>query len=184
MATSTPTLVPLEEYLNTTYRPDRDWIDGETQERNMGEMPHAAIQVLISHIFKNYAKEWNVRPVTEQRVQTSSRHYRIADVCVVRRDTPFEAIVRTPPLLCVEILSRDDRMSEIQERVEDYLAMGVPAVWVVDPRRRKAYMATASGALEPALEALTVPGSPIRLPVTEIVAELDDLEGKTGSQQP
>jgi Uma2 family endonuclease len=186
MATSTPTptlvRVPLDEYLNTTYRPDRDWIDGETQERNMGEMPHATVQLLIGHLLKIHAKEWNIRPLTEQRVQTSAHHYRIADVCVVRGDSPFEAIVRIPPLLCVEILSRDDRMSEIQERVEDYLAMGVSAVWVVDPRRRKSYTATLTGALEPAPEALTVPNTPIRIPVAEIYAELDELEGKSKPQ--
>ena len=32
MATSTPVIVPLAEYLDTVYRPDRDWIDGETNE--------------------------------------------------------------------------------------------------------------------------------------------------------
>jgi len=32
MATPT-TLVPLETYLETTYRPDCDWIDGELRER-------------------------------------------------------------------------------------------------------------------------------------------------------
>jgi Uma2 family endonuclease len=183
MATSTPTLVPLDEYLNTTYRPDRDWIDGETQERNMGESPHATVQILLGHILKSHEREWHIRIFPEQRVQTSARHYRIADVCVVSRDTPFEPIVRTPPLLCIEILSRDDRMSEIQERVEDYLAMGVPVVWVVDPRRRKSYTATLTGALQPAPEALTVPGTPIQIPVVEIYNELDDLEGKTGQQQ-
>lgn len=183
MATVTPTLVPLDEYLNTTYRPDRDWIDGETQERNMGETPHAAVQGLFTRLLGNQAKQLHIRVFPEQRVQTSNRHYRIADVCVVRRETPFEPIVRTPPLLCIEILSRDDRMSQIQERVEDYLAMGIPAVWVVDPRRRRAYLATASGALEPALDALTVPGTPIHIPVAEVFAELDELEGKTDPQQ-
>jgi Uma2 family endonuclease len=114
----------------------------------------------------------------EQRDQTSAKHYRIADVCVVRRETPMEPIVRTPPLLCVEILSRDDRMSEIQERVEDYLAMGVQAVWVIDPRRRRAYEALRSGALQPALTELAVADTAIRIPVADIFAELDDLEAQ------
>ena len=178
MATVTPVLVSLDEYLTTTYRPDRDWIDGETRERNMGETPHASIQGFFVQFFRNNAKQLQIRVFPEQRVQTSAQHYRIADVCVVRRETPFEAIVRTAPLLCIEILSRDDRMSEIQERVEDYLTMGVPVVWVVDPRRRRAYIATASGALEPALDALTVPDTAIRIPVAEVYAELDELEGK------
>ena len=44
MAATSAVLVPLEEYLHTTYRPDRDWIDGEAKERNMGEGPHAMVQ--------------------------------------------------------------------------------------------------------------------------------------------
>jgi Uma2 family endonuclease len=178
MATSAPTFVPLEEYVNTTYRPDRDWIDGETKERNMGEQPHASVQAFFVQLFRNNATRWNIRVLPEQRVQTSAKHYRIADVCVVRRETPFEPIVRTAPLLCIEILSRDDRMSEIQERVEDYLAMGVAAVWVVDPRRRRAYEAIPSGALQPALTELTVAGTEIRIPVPDVFAELEELEAR------
>jgi Uma2 family endonuclease len=64
--------------------------------------------------------------------------FRIPDVCAIPLSDPLVEILRTPPLLCIEILSREDRMSEIQERVEDYLAMGVPAVWVIDPHRHLA----------------------------------------------
>jgi Uma2 family endonuclease len=179
MATSAPVLVPLEEYLSTTYRPDRDWINGETRERNMGEMPHASVQAFFTQLFRNNAVSWNIRVLPEQRVQTSAKHYRIADICVVRRETPFEPIVRTAPLLCIEILSRDDRMSEIQERVEDYLTMGVPAVWVVDPRRRRAYEATPNGALQPAPTELSIAGTEVRVRVPDIFAELDELEAQS-----
>jgi Uma2 family endonuclease len=178
MATSTPVIVPLAEYLDTVYRPDRDWIDGETKERNMGEQPHASVQGFFIQFFKNRGTEFGIRVFPEQRVQTSARHYRIADVCIVRRATPMEPIVRTPPLLCIEVLSKDDRMSDIQERVEDYLAMGVPTVWVVDPRRRRAYSATAGGALQPAPTELTVAGTEIRIPAHDIFAELDEMEAQ------
>ena len=53
-------------------------------------------------------------------------------------------------------------MSEMQERVEDYLGMGVEIVWVVDPRLRKAVMVDASGRQE-RVEELTVPGTAIRI---------------------
>jgi Uma2 family endonuclease len=179
MATSAPIVVPLEDYLNTTYRPDRDWIDGHTRERNMGEQPHASVQAFFVYFFKLNSAVWNIRVLPEQRVQTSAKNYRIADICVVRRETPFEPVVRTPPLLCIEILSRDDRMSEIQERVEDYLAMGVSAVWIVDPRRRRAYEATAAGALQAAPIELTIAGTDIRIAIADIFAELDELEAQT-----
>jgi Uma2 family endonuclease len=179
MATSTPVIVPLEEYLSTSYRPDRDWIDGETKERNMGEQLHAIVQVFFAHLFKNHARDWNIRALTEQRVQTSTKRFRIPDVCLVSRNTPIEPILHTPPILCIEILSRDDRMSDIQERVEDYLAMGVPTVWVVDPRRRRAYAALSTGILQPAPTELTVANTEIRVPIADIFAELDELEAQS-----
>jgi Uma2 family endonuclease len=163
--------VPLEVYLETTYRPDRDWIDGEVKERNMGERPHASIQKFLVRFLGNNEQAWKIVVLPEQRVQTSSKNYRIADVCVVSSDAPDEAIVRTPPLLCIEILSRDDRMSDMQERVDDYLAMGVAVVWVIDPHRRLAFSAISRKMTEAAVN-LTVPGTPVHVSVAEMFAVL------------
>lgn len=173
MATSNATLVPLEEYLETSYRPDRDWIDGELRERNVGEKPHARIQRYLCFIFQGKQDAWGVEAFPEQRVQTSSEHYRIADVCVTALGESDDAIVRTPPLLCVEILSRDDRMTEMQERVDDYFAMGTRTVWLIDPRRRKAFIADARGTMQPAADELAVPGTAIRISVEALFAVLD-----------
>lgn len=181
MATAVTLTVPLEEYLNTCYRPDCDWIDGEVKERNMGEQPHARVQGFLAYIFRSNRTAWGVVSLPEQRVQTSARHYRIADLCLVRRELPTEPIVRTRPILCVEILSCDDRMSEIQERVEDYHAMGVAAVWVIDPRRRRAYLSQSNNSLSSSRQvtgSLTVPGTPIAVPIEDIFAELDELEAQ------
>jgi Uma2 family endonuclease len=168
--------VPLEVYLETIYRPDRDWIDGELKERNMCEMPHATLQGYFIRHLGNHAKQWSIRVLPEQRVQTSQKNYRIADVAVVRRNAPFELIVRTPPLLCIEVLSRDDTMSEMQERVDDYLGMGVQAVWVVDPRRRRAFSTDSPGAMQPQILQLTVEGTPIAISVFDLFAELDEAQ--------
>ena len=177
MATST--LVPLSEYLRTSYHPDCDWIDGEVRERNMGEGPHSILQKFFVLFLGMQEKEWGIRVLPEQRVQVSSKRYRIPDVCLALREGPLETIVRTPPILCIEILSWDDRMSEIQEKVDDYFGMGVTAVWVVDPRRRKAFYAVPGGSLQAEGEALTVSGSDVRVPVAEMFAELDELEARS-----
>lgn len=50
MATST--LIPVSEYLNTVYRPDCDYIDGELRERNVGERPHAQLQIILGRSFE------------------------------------------------------------------------------------------------------------------------------------
>lgn len=40
------------------------------------------------------------------------------------------------PDLAVEVLSPDDRASEVQRKVREYLRAGATAVWVVDPEER------------------------------------------------
>jgi Uma2 family endonuclease len=178
MATST--LVPLQVYLETDYRPDCDWIDGEVKERNSGEGSHSVIQGFFIGYFANSEKEWGVRVWPELKVQVSATRIRIPDVTVTRRSAPFEAIITAAPLLCIEILSRDQRMSEIEERAKDYLAMGVPMVWIVDPLRRTAYVSDANGHRQ-VPEELAVPGTEIRVTLQEVFAELDELEGGRGA---
>jgi Uma2 family endonuclease len=81
------------------------------------------------------------------------------------------------PLLCIEILSSDQRMSEIEERAKDYLAMGVPMVWSVDPLRRTVFVSDASGQRQVAEEPAVL-GTGIRVTLAEVFAELDELEGR------
>jgi hypothetical protein len=40
----TSTLIPIEEYLHTSYHPDREYVDGDIQERNLGEKDHSKLQ--------------------------------------------------------------------------------------------------------------------------------------------
>lgn len=164
-----------EEYLRTAYRPDRDWIEGELRERNLGEQAHAVLQNYFAFLFRMHARDWNVRSLTEQRVQVLPGRYRVPDVCVVASQEPYEPILHTPPLLAIEILSREDRMSDIQERIEDYLAMGIPAVWVVDPVRRKAYSSGPGQAIESVSGEFAIPGTAIHVPLADLFAELDSI---------
>lgn len=172
---ATPVLIPVSEYLNTTYRPDRDYIDGELKERTVGETPHSTVQGVFAAIFLANRTAWSVRPFTEQRVQTSKDHYRVADVCVMRLGIPPGGIISTPPLLCIEILSHDQSLSDMQERIDDYLAMGVENVWVIDPIRRYAWYATAAGFQKVANHEFTIAGTPIRIALSEIYDQLDEL---------
>jgi Uma2 family endonuclease len=71
----------------------------------------------------------------------------VPDVCVVLGD-PSEQVLQTPPFICIEILSKVDRLSDIQDRVEDYLAFGVPYVWILDPATRQAWRCTPGGTQE------------------------------------
>ncbi len=57
-----PRLSRSNEYLKTTYRPDRDYIDGEVRERNLGERPHSLLQLLIGSILLAHKDDWKILP--------------------------------------------------------------------------------------------------------------------------
>ena len=141
-------IVSVKEYLSTSYRPDCDYVDGVVLERNLGEYDHADLQMAVSGYFYARRKEWGIRVVPEQRVQVSPTRFRVPDVCVIVDQGRPEQIFRTPPLICIEILSKDDRLSEMRERVDDYLNFGVRYVWILDPSRHKAWHCTTDGMRE------------------------------------
>ncbi|HWF07390.1 MAG TPA: Uma2 family endonuclease [Bryobacteraceae bacterium] len=141
---SVATAVPLSEYLNTTYRPDCDYLEGELLERNVGEWDHSLLQIELAAALHALKRKLGIITVTEQRVQVKTRRFRIPDIAVLKR-RPATGIVTEPPFLCVEILSPDDRMVEMRERVNDYLEFGVPYIWVIDPKSRLTTVYTADG---------------------------------------
>jgi Uma2 family endonuclease len=171
-----PKRISVELYLSSMYHPDCDYVDGELLERNVGETPHSVVQKFFTAFFAAREKGWGVRILPEARVQVSASRYRVADVCVVRRATPLEPIIVTPPLVCIEVLSPEDRMSRTQEKVDDYILMGVQMVWVIDPRRRRVFFADRSVTLQPETEMLTIVGTDVKVPVGEIFGELDEFE--------
>jgi Uma2 family endonuclease len=115
MATAPP-LLSIEEYLHTSYSPDVDFVDGEIEERHFGEYEHARIQALVASFFERNEESWEVEIVVEQRIRTGSSRIRICDVAVLRADAPHEEVTATPPLVCIEILSPEDRLSRAQPR--------------------------------------------------------------------
>lgn len=159
------TAVPLSEYLHTDYSPDVDYIDGELEQRNMGEWDHARLQALIERYLGSREREWGILVVPEQRIQVSHTRFRVPDIAVVRA-RPAGGVITEPPLLCVEILSPEDRATRIQARIDDYLNMGVPCVWLIDPATRRAWLHTSEDARE-AKDGILTAGQ-IRLPLSDI----------------
>ena len=166
------TLISVAEYLTTAYSPDRDYVDGEVVERNLGELDHSSIQMAIAVALYGRRREWGIQVYPEQRVQVKATRFRIPDVCAVKGAKPDEQIFTRPPFLCVEILSQDDRMSRMQERISDYLQMGVAYVWLVDPSSRRAWIYTADAIGEVKDGVLRTQQPDIEVPLAEIFAEL------------
>jgi Uma2 family endonuclease len=140
-------MVTIHEYLSTSYRPDCDYVDGVVLERNVGENSHSRLMGEILFYYRSRWPQWGLWPFISLRVQVSATRVRVPDVCVVLGDPP-EQILSAPPFICVEVLSKDDRLSDMQDRVADYLSFGVRYVWVIDPRTRKAWRCTMGGISE------------------------------------
>ena len=163
------TLISAEEYLRTSYRPDCDYVDGEVQERNMGEKSHAKLQKAILLYLSAREKELGIWVIQEQRVQVSAKRFRIPDICVTLGE-PNEEILHEPPFICIEILSPEDRWPRIQQRIDDYLAMGVPYVWVLDPSTKTAYSAKPSERVQQVTTGVLKTQNPsVELPLSEIL---------------
>jgi Uma2 family endonuclease len=145
MATSTA--VPVEEYLRTTYHPDKEYVDGQLVERHVGEYFHSRLQALTAATLGVRERERRFRVFTELRVQVSAEpRYRIPDICV-----------KALPHLVIEVVSPDDEVAEMLTKIGDYLAAGIPHIWVVDPYKRSLVEADQAGIRRPAAQSLATP---------------------------
>ena len=108
-ASSLPHLIPIEEYLASSYEPDLEYVDGLLEEKNMRQWDHSFLQAMISHWFLNHRAEWKINVLTGYRTQTSKPRVRLSVGCVVRQGEPVEQVRIAAPLLRIEILSPEDR---------------------------------------------------------------------------
>lgn len=161
------TQLSVKEYLATTFRPDCDYVDGVVEERNVGEFDHAWLQGKFVHLFMSATRETGLLALIALRMHLKPTTVRIPDVCVIS-GKPNEQVLTHPPLLCIEILSKDDTISKMNERIRDYLEFGVPAVWVVDPREKRIWIYRGSGLEEAAGNAVTVDGTNVTIPFSAI----------------
>jgi Uma2 family endonuclease len=172
MATST--LISVAEYLSTSYRPDCDYVDGEVQERNLGEYDHGKLQGILCVLFSAKRREWQIRVVPEVRVRVKPARFRIPDVCVLAGGSPTEQIIRYPPLLCIEVVSPSDTIARMRDRIRDYLEMGVRQVWLLDPTSRSAMVCVGNTMTEQTEGSLTLPGTAIDVALAEVFQVLDE----------
>ena len=170
----TAALIPVEEYLRTTYDPDCDYVDGEVLERNLGELDHSDLQTEIAYYFRARRRKWKTYAFVEQRVQVSKTRFRVPDVCVMVGEKPRDPIFRTPPFICIEVLSPEDRMARVQERLDDHLKFGVRYVWLINPENRRVWVYTLAGCTEVKDGILRTENPALVVPLAEIFAGLDE----------
>jgi len=166
------TLIPVGDYLKTSYSPDREYRDGQVMERNVGDNAHALLQIALGAYSRRRRKEWQVEVYTELRIRARADWYPIPDVCLYPLPAPTERFPSTMPLLWVEILSEDDRMIEVWQKAADLVACGALYVWIINPHTIESQLLTPSGGLNQVPgKTLQIPGTPMVIPLVDVMQE-------------
>ena len=166
-------LISVREYLRTSFSPDCEYVDGRIEERNVGEKGHSILQMFLAALFWMNRDAWGVEVYPELRTRVARTKFRIPDVLITRAGVKFEHVLDSAPLIAIEILSLDDKLGDLQEKIGEYLAFGVEHIWIFDPQRRVAWRADGDGLHQVTEDELTVAGTAIRVGLAEAWAELD-----------
>ncbi len=132
--------ISITEYLHTSFPDlDREYRNGEVVERSMPDYLHGKTQGFLFAFFMALTRRLSVYPCVETRMLLSPNRALIPDVAVFHPVEPLR-VPDTPPLVAIEVLSLDDRLTEVREKLREYRAWGVPHVWLVDPHSRRFYI--------------------------------------------
>ncbi len=159
------TALTVEQYLHTSFPDlDREYRDGEVVERTLPDFLHGETQLLIATFFGALRRTHSLYGCTETRMLLRPGLYLIPDLAVFRT-RPDQRVPDTPPLITIEILSPDDRLAAVREKLEEYLAWGVVHVWLVDPYSKRMYTCN-RGLTE--VQTLTIPELGVELKASDV----------------
>ena len=120
-------------------------VKGELRKMSPAGGEHGAVIFNLSSLLGPHIKAHNLGQgfgaETGFKIESDPDTVRAADIAFVRRERiPETGIPKNfwelAPDLVVEVLSPGDTYSEVEEKVEQWLAAGVRAVWVVNSKRR------------------------------------------------
>jgi Uma2 family endonuclease len=160
-------LVSVEEYLNTSYDPDVEYVDGVLVERNVGDWLHSLVQSNV--LFALRRKYPHLKVVAELRSSVTRTRFRLPDVCVLLA-APKARYLQDAAFLVVEVLSESDVMSVVIERLKEYANKGVPNIWLIDPRLQSICMYCPPSLVEPEGEVIATADRSVELSRGEIFA--------------
>jgi Uma2 family endonuclease len=167
MATApTLPLVSVDEYLNSSYEHDVDFVEGVLVERGMPTIAHSLLQNLLLLYFAQYEKQFRFKALAEARTQVVERaRYRVPDVVLCPRPLPHGKFIDVAPLAVMEILSPDDRITDTLSRFRDYeQILGVPGIVLMDPEQYIAYGFKNGSLIETVFQSLEIRGGSERVP--------------------
>lgn len=174
---STSTLVSVEEFLSTTYKPACEYRDGVLRQKSMPTRKHSLLQFRIAQLILELFPGFE--PAPELTVQIGNGRFLVPDVAVQNRNNIQDPNPTEPIHLCVEILSPSDRMSETLAKCEEYLAWGVETTWIADPEERRCWEFKAGHRPVEIQASGSLTAGRIAIPVYELFKGLDTLAQPT-----
>jgi len=130
----------VDEYLNSSWHPDKEYVDGLLVERPLPTVSHALLQIILGAFFYAVRRQYNCNVLSEARtVVKDRRRYRLPDIQLCPRLSPTDKLVEVVPWVIIEILSPDDTHADMQKRFVEYRERGVPNALLMDPERYAAY---------------------------------------------
>lgn len=127
-------------------KPAFEYVEGELVQKSMPTKLHSELQMWLGHLLLLALGFPRNRVMTEQNVRLSASLIRVPDICIVQPGGPAnEFAIEDPPLLCVEILSPSDRLSDMVKKCQEYLRWGVPSCWILNPETQEAWTVNMTG---------------------------------------
>jgi Uma2 family endonuclease len=166
---ATKTQIRAEDYLRMTFEHDAEFVHGEIVERSMPDLTDGRLEGLIFAQFDRLRQSHGLYPCVEVRMKVTADLYRIPDVAVFSGPTS-QQVPSQPPLVVVEILSKDDRHSDLIQKLEEYREWGVPHIRVIDPSTKRFSMYTELGLRN--VSSLGLSDYPFQLTPAELFANL------------
>ncbi len=119
-------------------------VGGNLVEKHVGgfaDWVSGRILRLLGNLGEDRGLGWAISETGYQCFPDDPRKVRKPDVSFICRGRlPDEQIpaghIPIPPDLAVEVVSPNDTVYEVDTKIEEYLAAGVPLVWVVNPETR------------------------------------------------
>jgi Uma2 family endonuclease len=127
----------VEEYLNGSYSPEYEYVDGALIETDVGDLAHANAKGNVSYALASKYPMVKVLPTLTTKINET--RYRLPDVCVLLKKITGR-FLEEPPFVAIEILSEGDRMSRMLEKLQDYADFRTPHIWVLDPSGHELYV--------------------------------------------
>jgi Uma2 family endonuclease len=173
---STTTSVSLDEYLNTSYEPDMEFVDGVLVEPNVGTLRHSRLQRIVASYLQRFHQSHRLEACPAVRLRVGPQRHRIPDVLVLEEPYQEGNVVTDVPVITVEIKSPQDTFDTIADKCLEYEALGVRNILVMDPDNRRAWMFERNNLrlLPGASIQLHLTHASLDFPFGEMFAELDE----------